>query len=228
MRWTQWKPYFRRAHYRVRPKIRACEIIEEIEKEPRGIYGGALGYIDFSGNLDTCIAIRMAVRENDRVYVQAGGRHCRRQHAGIGIRGGRKQGKGRDERDHPCKRGGRRMILLIDNYDSFTYNLLHLAAGIKPDVQVVRNDALTVREIQKMRPSHMHTLARARVSEGRGYLRRGRAKSRRTDSDTRCLPWPPGHLRGVRRKDRACAAPDAWQKKQDTNSECGSDIQGSA
>lgn len=55
------------------PKIRACEIIEEIEELPRGIYGGALGYIDFTGNLDTCIAIRMAVKKNDRVYIQAGG-----------------------------------------------------------------------------------------------------------------------------------------------------------
>ena len=55
------------------PKIRACEIIEELEKCPRGIYGGALGYIDFSGNLDTCIAIRMALKKNDKVYVQAGG-----------------------------------------------------------------------------------------------------------------------------------------------------------
>lgn len=54
------------------PKIRACEIIEEIEKTPRGVYGGALGYIDFNGNLDTCIAIRMAVKKGDRVYVQAG------------------------------------------------------------------------------------------------------------------------------------------------------------
>jgi len=54
------------------PKIRACEIIEELEKEPRGIYGGAIGYIDFTGNMDTCIAIRMAVKKNDRVYVQAG------------------------------------------------------------------------------------------------------------------------------------------------------------
>lgn len=55
------------------PKIRACEIIEESESEPRGIYGGALGYVDFSGNLDTCIAIRMAVKKNGKVYVQAGG-----------------------------------------------------------------------------------------------------------------------------------------------------------
>jgi len=55
------------------PKIRACEIIGEQENEPRGIYGGAIGYIDFTGNMDTCIAIRMAVKKNDRVYVQAGG-----------------------------------------------------------------------------------------------------------------------------------------------------------
>jgi anthranilate synthase component 1 len=55
------------------PKIRACEIIEELEKVPRGIYGGAIGYIDFTGNMDTCIAIRMAVKKNDKVYVQAGG-----------------------------------------------------------------------------------------------------------------------------------------------------------
>ncbi|MEQ8201635.1 MAG: anthranilate synthase component I family protein [Syntrophomonadaceae bacterium] len=55
------------------PKIRACQIIEEIENQPRGIYGGALGYLDFTGNMDTCIAIRMAVKQGEKVYVQAGG-----------------------------------------------------------------------------------------------------------------------------------------------------------
>lgn len=55
------------------PKVRACEIIEELEQVPRGIYGGAIGYIDFTGNMDLCIAIRMAVKKNGRVYVQAGG-----------------------------------------------------------------------------------------------------------------------------------------------------------
>ena len=55
------------------PKIRACEIIEELEKTPRGVYGGALGYVDFNGNLCTCIAIRMAVKTGDKVFVQAGG-----------------------------------------------------------------------------------------------------------------------------------------------------------
>lgn len=54
------------------PKIRACEIIEQLEKSPRGIYGGAIGYIDFTGNIDTCIAIRMAVKKDDMVTVQAG------------------------------------------------------------------------------------------------------------------------------------------------------------
>lgn len=55
------------------PKIRACQIIEDLEKEERGIYGGAIGYIDFAGNMDTCIAIRMAVKKDGMVYVQAGG-----------------------------------------------------------------------------------------------------------------------------------------------------------
>ena len=54
------------------PKIRACEIIDELEHEARGIYGGAIGYIDFTGNMDTCIAIRMAVKKDDRVSVQVG------------------------------------------------------------------------------------------------------------------------------------------------------------
>lgn len=54
------------------PKFRACEIIDELEPEARGVYGGAIGYLDFSGNLDVCIAIRTAVKKGDKVYVQAG------------------------------------------------------------------------------------------------------------------------------------------------------------
>lgn len=54
------------------PKFRACEIINELEPQARGIYGGAIGYIDFSGNLDVCIAIRTAVKKGNKVYVQAG------------------------------------------------------------------------------------------------------------------------------------------------------------
>ena len=54
------------------PKIRACEIINELENNKRGIYGGAIGYIDFTGNLDTCIAIRIAYKKNGKVFVRSG------------------------------------------------------------------------------------------------------------------------------------------------------------
>lgn len=54
------------------PKIRAMEIINELENNKRGIYGGAIGYIDLAGNLDTCIAIRIAFKKNGRVYVRSG------------------------------------------------------------------------------------------------------------------------------------------------------------
>ncbi|MCM1286012.1 MAG: anthranilate synthase component I [Acetobacter sp.] len=54
------------------PKIRAMEIINELENNKRGIYGGAIGYIDLTGNLDTCIAIRIAFKKNGRVYVRSG------------------------------------------------------------------------------------------------------------------------------------------------------------
>jgi len=54
------------------PKKRACEIIDESEGFKRGVYGGAIGYIDFTGNMDMCIGIRMAVLKDEIVYVQAG------------------------------------------------------------------------------------------------------------------------------------------------------------
>jgi anthranilate synthase component I len=54
------------------PKPRAMEIIEELEPHRRGLYGGAIGYLDFTGNVDTCIAIRTALLFQGRAYVQAG------------------------------------------------------------------------------------------------------------------------------------------------------------
>ncbi len=54
------------------PKIRACQLIEELENNKRGIYGGAIGYIDFAGNMDTCIAIRIAYKKNGKVFVRSG------------------------------------------------------------------------------------------------------------------------------------------------------------
>ncbi len=54
------------------PKIRACQLIGEMENNKRGIYGGAIGYIDFSGNMDTCIAIRIAWKKNGKVFIRSG------------------------------------------------------------------------------------------------------------------------------------------------------------
>ena len=54
------------------PKIRACQRIAELENNKRGIYGGAIGYIDFTGNMDTCIAIRIAYKKNGKVFVRSG------------------------------------------------------------------------------------------------------------------------------------------------------------
>jgi anthranilate synthase component 1 len=55
------------------PKVRAMEIIDEFEPTRRGIYAGGILYLDFSGNLDSCIAIRTLVAKNGAAYVQAGG-----------------------------------------------------------------------------------------------------------------------------------------------------------
>lgn len=54
------------------PKVRAVEIIQKLEPSPRGVYSGAVGYFDYSGNLDTCIAIRTLVLENGEAKIQAG------------------------------------------------------------------------------------------------------------------------------------------------------------
>lgn len=54
------------------PKFRACQIIEELEQSKRGIYGGAIGYLDFSGNLDVCIAIRLVYKKSDSIFIRSG------------------------------------------------------------------------------------------------------------------------------------------------------------
>ena len=54
------------------PKIRACQLINDIENNKRGIYGGAIGYLDFTGNLDVCIAIRLAYKKNGKVFIRSG------------------------------------------------------------------------------------------------------------------------------------------------------------
>ena len=54
------------------PKVRAMEIIDELEPEKRGVFGGAVGYLSWNGNMDTAIAIRTAIIKNKKLYIQAG------------------------------------------------------------------------------------------------------------------------------------------------------------
>ncbi len=136
------------------PKIRACQLIGELEDNKRGIYGGAIGYIDFTGNMDTCIAIRIAYKKNGKVFVRSG----------AGIVADSDPEKEFQECINKAKAslkalevstGGGRMILLIDNYDSFSYNLYQLIGEIEPDIRVIRNDEMTVEEIRALKPDRI-------------------------------------------------------------------------
>ena len=86
------------------PKVRAMEIIEELEPTRRGLYGGTVGYFGFGGDMDMAIAIRTALMRDGIAYVQAGGGHRRRlrpgrRGAGDPQQGGRRAGRDRRRRD---------------------------------------------------------------------------------------------------------------------------------
>ena len=87
------------------PKVRAMEIIAELENRRRGVYAGAVGYLDFAGNLDFCITIRTVLIENGRAYVQAGAGHRRRLESGGGVRGDARQGARGDSRAELAQAG---------------------------------------------------------------------------------------------------------------------------
>ena len=94
------------------PKVRAMEIIEELEPTRRGLYGGIVGYFGFGGDLDTAIAIRTALIRDGVAYVQAGGGHRGRlrpgrRGAGDPQQGRRRAGRDRRRRD-PAHRPGER------------------------------------------------------------------------------------------------------------------------
>ena len=99
------------------------------------------------------------------------------------------------------------MILLIDNYDSFSYNLYQLAGSINPDMKVIRNDEMTIDEICALAPASII------LSPGPGRPEQaGRCMEiRRRDPDPRCLPRPSGNLCRVRRDRHLCETADARQ-----------------
>ncbi len=99
------------------PKVRAMEIIAELEPTRRGVYCGSVGYLSITGAMDTSIVIRTYVALGGAGILPGGRRHRRGFRSGAGVPGNAGQGAGAD------RGAGGLMILLIDNYDSFVYNL---------------------------------------------------------------------------------------------------------
>ena len=71
MRWMQWMPSFRQEHF-PSTQIPCLPDHPGTEQSKRGIYGGAIGYLDFAGNLDTCIAIRLVYKKNGEICIRSG------------------------------------------------------------------------------------------------------------------------------------------------------------
>ena len=125
------------------PKIRAMEIIDELENSKRKIYAGGIGYFSSNGDFDTCIALRTAITKKNKFFIQAG--------AGIVADSipEREFNETLNKAKALLKSVEYMKILLIDNYDSFTYNLYHYISNLGAEVAVKRNDNIEISEVNK-------------------------------------------------------------------------------
>ena len=176
------------------------EIIDALEPARRGLYGGALGYLDLRGNLDFCIAIRTLLLPRRHGHAAGGRGHRGRLRSGGGAardggQGGGAAGGARALAGDGCCHA----VLLVDNYDSFTYNLYQYLGELGAETRVVRNDEMTVAEALALAPDAHRDLARP------GHSRRGRHQPRPhpraagRGAAARRVPRPPGAGPGVRR-----------------------------
>ena len=139
------------------PKVRAMEIIDELEPVKRGAYGGAVGYLSYTGELDTCICIRTVVLKDGVAHMQAGG----------GTVADAKPDYEYEESRNKARAVARAIelatppgdvavsVLVIDNYDSFTYNLVQYLGELGAELEVVRNDVETTDELLARRPDRV-------------------------------------------------------------------------
>ena len=91
------------------------------------------------------------------------------------------------------------MILLIDNYDSFSYNLYQLIGEIEPDIRVIRNDEMTVEEIRRLAPDRIVLSPGPGRPEDAGITHPGGPGAGEWNPHPGRVPGTPGHLRGLRR-----------------------------
>ena len=188
------------------PKVRAMQIIDELEPHKRGSYGGAIGYLGFTGDLDTAIHIRTVVVKDGLVHVQAGGGTVADAKPDYEYEESLNKAKavfaGGRARGEAARLAMSMRVLVIDNYDSFTYNLVQYLGELGAELEVVRNDRAEVGELLERRPDRL-VISPGPVHAGRrGHLDRGRARVPRGGRpDARRLPGPPVDGRGVRRPD---------------------------
>ena len=109
----------------------------------------------------------------------------------------------------------RMRVLVVDNYDSFTYNLVHLLEELGAEVVVRRSDAISVEDAHELASRSTRDLARPRPALRRRPLLRARPRSRTDDADARRLPRSPGDRRGLRRRGLAGAFADPRQGELD-------------
>ncbi|MCX8062336.1 MAG: bifunctional anthranilate synthase component II/anthranilate phosphoribosyltransferase, partial [Anaerolineales bacterium] len=151
------------------PKVRAMQVINELEGQPRGVYAGVVGYFSYSGELDSCIAIRTIVMQGSQIEVQAGAgivadSDPQREHqeclnkANALFKAVELAEKSLSSPARLKPLGQKTTIpkvVLIDNYDSFTYNLAQYLGELGAEVLIFRNDALSPDEIAAYQPTHL-------------------------------------------------------------------------
>ena len=182
------------------------QLIAAAERERRGLYGGAVGYLGYDGNLDTAITIRSAVLKDGLAHVHTGAgivagasprRSSRRPSTRRRPSGGRSSWPGwarpavaapgrptaraptdpmaatgptkpDASRPTPPPRPGAAMILVIDNYDSFTFNLVQALQAAGAEVRVVRNDAIDRAGLEALATDPASDLSGIVISPGPG------------------------------------------------------------
>ena len=185
------------------------QIISELEGYRRGTYAGVVGY-HVPG-----VGARHVHRDPHRAAARrrrlspGGRRHRRRLRPGRRAPGVPEQARGARGGDRGWRR--RTMILLIDNYDSFTYNLAHLFGELGAEVVVRRNDEITADEAERLAPSHLVVSPGPGRPEDAGDDAGDPAAARAARPDARRLPRPPGDRPGVRRRGRPGARARARQ-----------------
>ena len=192
------------------PKVRAMEIIDELETLRRGPYGGCVGYIDYSGNMDTAIAIRTLLVKDGEIFLRAGAGIVADSDPEARVPGDREQGPRADRGDRHGARGSRlasalMRVAMIDNYDSFTYNLVQYLAELGAQVEVVRNDAISAAELLDRESGGRRDLARARAIPT-PRASRSTPCARAPSAARRCSASASGTSRSARRSaGRSCA-----------------------